>query len=209
MPSDSVLIFTLTVFLTSIIPGPSMLLALTHGALYGAKKTLISALGNVTATFLQALISAAGLTALLMASGAAFEIIKWLGAAYLIYMGIMLVRSSGTHSTDGIQQEPTALGSPGRLFTQAFLVTAGNPKAIIFFGAVFPQFIDSSLPVVPQTMVLISICTVCAFICYMTYGIGGQKVSALLTNSPIDIYVKRATGTTFIGSGVALAFTDK
>ena len=78
-----ILLFSLTVFVASIIPGPSMLLALTHGMKYGVRKTMASAMGNVTVTLIQATVSIAGLGTILIASETAFQIIKWSGAAYL------------------------------------------------------------------------------------------------------------------------------
>src|SRR4030043_1076622 len=87
------LVYSITIFVASIIPGPSMLLALTHGLKYGAKRTIASALGNLSITFLQAAVSIAGLGAILLASEGLFNIIKWVGAAYLLYMGIVIWRS--------------------------------------------------------------------------------------------------------------------
>jgi len=209
MSLDLIMIFSLTVFLTSIIPGPSMLLALTHGMQYGAKKTVISALGNVTATFIQALISIVGLGTLLVASETAFEVIRWLGAGYLVYMGVCMVRSSREARVDNEKCELIELSSPLKMYFQSFLVTAGNPKAIIFFGAVFPQFIDSNMPIIPQAIILVSICALSAFCCFMAYGIGGQKASFLFSKNTVGVYVKRAVGSTFIGSGIALALSGK
>lgn len=209
MSLDLIMIFSLTVFLTSIIPGPSMLLALTHGMQYGAKKTIISAMGNVTATFIQALISVVGLGALLVASETAFEVIKWLGAGYLVYMGVSMVRSSNETRVSNENGELIESSSPLKMYFQSFLITAGNPKAIIFFGAVFPQFIDSNMPIIPQAIILVGICALSAFCCFMAYGIGGQKASFLFSKSTVGIYVKRVVGSTFIGSGLALAFSGK
>lgn len=209
MSLDLIMIFSLTVFITSIIPGPSMLLALTHGMQYGAKKTVISALGSVTATFLQALTSAVGLGALLMASETAFEAIKWFGAGYLVYMGVALLRASRKPVVDRVKSELIEQTSPIKMYFQSFFVTAGNPKAIIFFGAVFPQFIDSNMPIIPQSVILVSICSLSAFCCFMAYGIGGQKASFLFSQNAIGVYIKRIIGSTFIGSGVALALSGK
>lgn len=209
MSLDLIMIFSLTVFITSIIPGPSMLLALTHGMQYGARKTVISALGNVTATFIQALVSVVGLGTLLVASETAFEVIKWLGVGYLVYMGVTMVRSSSESSVDDDTGELIELSSPIKMYFQSFLVTAGNPKAIVFFGAVFPQFIDSSMPITPQAIILVSICALCAFCCFMVYAIGGQKASFLFSTNTVGAYVKRVIGSTFIGSGLALALSSK
>ena len=81
MSLNFILLYSLTVFIASIIPGPSMLLALTYGMRYGAKRTIASATGNLTVTLLQAAVSIAGLGAVLIASGTVFQLIKWAGAA--------------------------------------------------------------------------------------------------------------------------------
>ena len=89
MSFNFILLFSMTVFIASIIPGPSMLLALTHGMNFGVKRTIASALGNVTVTIIQASISIAGLGAVLVASESVFQVIKWAGAIYLIYMSLL------------------------------------------------------------------------------------------------------------------------
>ncbi len=88
------LLYAVTVFLASISPGPSMLLALTHGMKYGTRRTIATAAGNVIASLLQAAVSIAGLGAILTLSEGVFSVIRWLGAGYLIYLGIVTWRSS-------------------------------------------------------------------------------------------------------------------
>jgi threonine/homoserine/homoserine lactone efflux protein len=90
MSFEFFLLYSVTVFVASIVPGPSMLLALTHGRRYGPKRTIASALGNVSITLLQAAISIAGLGTILLASEGLFDIIKWIGSSYLIYMGLSI-----------------------------------------------------------------------------------------------------------------------
>ncbi len=110
MSFNFILLFSMTVFVTSIIPGPSMLLALTHGIQFGAKRTIASAMGNVTVTVIQASVSVAGLGTILIASETTFQLVKWAGAAYLIYMGISMLCSSkmslssseATHTNQGV-----------------------------------------------------------------------------------------------------------
>jgi len=209
MSFEHVLIFALTVFVVSIIPGPSMLLALTHGMYYGTRKSLASALGNVTVTFIQSVISVVGLGAILIASETAFQIIKWGGAAYLLYMGVGLfisAKSSPLSVTRGNEQQDVSLW---KMFRQSALVTAANPKAIIFFTAVFPQFINQEGAFLVQSIVLTMVCSMVAFSCFMIYVIGGQKVISLLSKSAISKYFQRTIGGIFIGSGVALALSHR
>jgi len=209
MSFEHVFIFALTVFVVSIIPGPSMLLALTHGMYHGTRKSLASALGNVTVTFIQSVISVVGLGAILLASESAFQIIKWGGAAYLLYMGVSLfisAKSSPLSVTgDNERQEVSFF----KMFRQSALVTAANPKAIIFFTAVFPQFINQEGAFLIQSLVLTIVCLIVTFTCFMIYVIGGQKLIFLLSKSAVSKYFQRTIGGIFVGSGVALAFSHR
>ena len=132
-------------FVASIVPGPSMLLALTHGMKYGAKRTVASALGNLSVTLLQAAISIAGLGAILITYGDIFYIIKWSGAVYLIFMGVSMWRSPDvTISLDS--SNPSYPKLPLRkMYLQAALVTAGNPKAIVFLLRSFHNLLTLKL----------------------------------------------------------------
>ena len=205
MTLNFMLLYITTVFIASIIPGPSMLLALTHGMQYGAKRAIASAMGNVTVTLAQASISIAGLGTILIASDAAFQFVKMAGAAYLIYMGIGILFSAKMSVTP--EKQPQAQGevSLGKMYLQAALVTAGNPKAIVFFTAIFPQFINPEAAYLPQFCLLMSIGSFIAFSCFMLYAISGQKIVLLFSNATFGKYLNRIIGTTFIGAGLGLA----
>ncbi len=209
MSFNFILLFSMTVFVASIIPGPSMLLALTHGMHYGAKRTIASAMGNVTVTLIQASVSIAGLGTILIASETTFQLIKWAGAAYLIYMGINMLCSSKMSLSPSELNHSNQWNSLRRMFLQAAFVTAGNPKAIVFFTAVFPQFIDPNAAYLSQSCILISICAFIAFNCFMIYAIGGQKIVSLFSKATVWKYIKRVIGGTFIGAGIGLATSNK
>lgn len=209
MSSNFILLYSMTVFIASIIPGPSMLLALTHGMQYGARKSIASALGNVTVTLVQASISIAGLGTILIASETVFHIIKWVGAAYLIYIGISIFCTSKMSLSQCDLTHTSKLKSLKKMYLQATFVTAGNPKAIIFFTAIFPQFIDPNAGYLFQSCILICICAFIAFICFMIYAIGGQKIVSLFSEATVGKYIKRVIGSTFIGAGVGLAASNK
>lgn len=205
-----ILLFSATVFVASIIPGPSMLLALTHGMRYGVKRTLASAMGNVTVTLLQASISIAGVGTILIASESVFQLIKWAGTAYLMYMGISILCSSKDFLSGTDSKEiPEQTQSLGKMYLQASLVTAGNPKAILFFTAVFPQFIDNDAAFLSQLFILLIICALVTFTCFMMYASCGQKLVTLFSGASIGRYVKKVIGTAFIGAGISLAMSKR
>ncbi|WP_432734659.1 LysE family translocator [Maridesulfovibrio sp. FT414] len=197
-------VYALTVFLASIIPGPSMILALTHGIRYGAKRATATALGNCAASFLQALVSIAGLGALLVASETAFTVVKYAGAAYLIWLGIGAIMS-GDFSMDASAESGGENVSSGRLFLQGFWVAAGNPKAIVFFSALFPQFINAGQASVQHFAVMLGVLCLIAFLCMMIYASGGERVREFLKGSAVCRHVNKILGTAFVGLGLSLA----
>lgn len=135
------LIYLTAVFGLSLTPGPNGLLALTHGALYGHRRTLWTVTGGMLGFVLLMALSMFGLAALLKASAHALLILKWVGAAYLIWLGIQLWRSPPLHLTP----LESAVPRPGvQLFRQGLLSALSNPKVILFFGAFLPQFLDPS-----------------------------------------------------------------
>ena len=209
MSLNFIFLYSMTVFVASIIPGPSMLLALTHGMQYGARKTIASALGNVTITLVQASISIAGLGTILIASETIFNLIRWIGAAYLIYVGIGILRSSRMPVSQDYCDQNAKFKSLKTMYLQAALVTAGNPKAIIFFTAVFPQFIDPKSAYLYQSCILLSMCALIAFSCFMIYAVSGQKIVSFFSSASIGKYINRIIGGTFIGAGIGLAVSNK
>lgn len=203
MKLEFLFIYSLTVFIASITPGPSMLLALNHGVKYGAKRSVATAMGNVTATLIQALLSIAGLSAILLSSEYIFYTIKYLGAAYLIYIGVKTF-----FSKDIILTSTQTSGDAKRLrqlFTQAFVVTIGNPKAVVFFTALFPQFIKPQQNTMLQFVFILSILLVIAFSCMMIYSYFGQKVTAFFSKAKVRRRFNKVVGGSFIGMGIGLA----
>jgi homoserine/homoserine lactone efflux protein len=198
-----IIVYSLTVFVASITPGPSMLLALNHGIRHGAKRTLATAFGNGAATLLQAILSMAGLGAVLMASETVFSVVKYVGAGYLIYVGV----KTFFFSDAGFCMDPRRLYPEKRsreLFAEAFFVTIGNPKAVIFFTALFPQFIGGEDTVLRFVLIL-SILLIIAFACMMIYGFFGQRVTFLLKRPKVRRRFNRVIGGSFIGMGIGLA----
>ncbi len=204
---EQAIVFGITALIASIIPGPAMLMALTHGMNHGAARTTASALGNVSVTIFQAGLSLTGLGTVLVASETVFQVIKWGGVAYLIYVGISVLLSSELSFKRDSNSEKTV--SFKKLFGQGAMVTAGNPKAVIFFTAVFPQFIREDGSYLSQGLILISLCAFSAFISFMVYAIGGQKIVNVLSNGFFRKYFKKVLGLTFIGAGIGLALSKK
>ncbi|RED50732.1 LysE family translocator [Aestuariispira insulae] len=207
MSAEFWIAYCATIFIASIIPGPSMLLALTHGMRFGLRHSLMTAAGNTVASGIQASLALTGLGAVLFASEWVFQIIKWCGAAYLLYIGYMMWR----HPMPAPEVE-AKLGksqSGWKLFYQAFVVAMGNPKAIVFFTALFPQFIQgengSFLLYMEMTLVL----SVIAFLCMMIYATGGKNLSRLIRRSGVRKWLSKGIGGLFMGGGVGLALSSR
>lgn len=205
MSFNMILLYAATVFTASIIPGPTMLLAFTHGIQHGAKRTVASALGNIAVSLIQALISIAGLGTLLIASETAFQVIKLGGAAYLIYIGFRVLFSSdaAVSNKDIIKAgQKTPLH---KMFIQSACVTAGNPKAILFFTAVFPQFINPDAAFLIQFGLLAGVGCSVAFGCFMLYAVFGQKLILLFSKEKAGACINKIIGSIFICMGLFLA----
>jgi threonine/homoserine/homoserine lactone efflux protein len=145
------LVYVAAVFVLTVTPGPSVLMCVSTSVNLGARRALIAALGSTTAIVSIMALSALGLGTVLATSETLFTVLKWLGAAYLAYLGISALLSSASEIavTGGVESS-----TRGRLFAQGFWVGASNPKALLFFGALFPQFIAPSAPQLPQFLVL-------------------------------------------------------
>lgn len=199
------LLYVAAVFVLTVTPGPSVLLCITNGIHFGARRTFASALGSITAVCLIMLVSAAGLGAVLAASEKIFAVIKWAGAAYLIYVGIKTFfskQSSITVERTGVSAQAKPLPA---LYLQGFFVGASNPKALLFFSAFFPQFLNPNLPQVPQFMVLgmTFVCFECFWL--MFYANFAAKVAPWLQTAGRARMFNRVSGLTFISAGALLA----
>ena len=135
----------------SLTPGPNGLLALTHGALYGTKKTLATIFGGLLGFAVVIGMSMFGIGALLQASAELLTVLKWVGGAYLVWLGFQVWRSEPLGIADTASR--TSLGS-SKLFSQGFLSAVTNPKGILFFVAFLPQFIDPNASLFLQFVIM-------------------------------------------------------
>lgn len=181
-----------------LTPGPAVLLIVSQAMRRGVGPSLRGALGILTGNALYFLLSALGLGALLAASRTVFALVKWIGAAYLVVMGLkMIVRAPA-----GAEAEA---GARDRSFTQALLVQLSNPKALIFFTALLPQFIDPNGPVALQFLVLGMISTVIEFPVLAMYAFAADRGRALYARH--TRWIGRIAGGCLVAAGARLAAT--
>lgn len=144
------LAFSLATAALLALPGPSVLLMASAALAHGRRAAWVTVPGVVLGDFVAMTTSLLGAGALLAASATLFTVLKFVGAGYLIWLGIKLWRAPPTP----IDTDAKNTGTPRQLFTNAFIVTALNPKTIVFFVAFMPQFIDPATPAIPQIVVL-------------------------------------------------------
>lgn len=183
-----------------VIPGPTVLLVVSYALGQGLRVALPMAIGVALGDFTAMTLSMLGVGALLAASATAFTIVKWLGAAYLIYLGVQLWRAGGA----GAAAEPrTAATRPGRLLAHAWLVTTLNPKSIVFFVAFLPQFLDPAGDFLAQLMIFQATFLVLAFANAFGYAALAARARRLAERPGVLRAVNRVGGTALMGAGVA------
>ena len=182
-----------------IIPGPTVLLVVSYALGQGWRAALPMAIGVALGDFTAMTLSLLGIGALLMASATVFTLVKWAGAAYLVYLGIKLFRAGGT-----LEAEPRSASAPGlKMLAHAWLVTSLNPKGILFFVAFFPHFVNPSAPFLPHVLILQATFLVMATANAFAYAAFASRARRLVRNDRVIAAVNKAGGAVLIGAGVA------
>ena len=206
MTLETFLLFGPACFALSMAFGPNNLLSVSNGARYGMTIAVTAAIGRLIAFAIMIFITALGLGVLLTTSEFLFSLLKWIGAAYLIWIGIKLLLSKNSLSIDANSQgraEPIS-----KLFRQEFLVASSNPKAILIFTAFFPQFIDQQQYWL-SFAILGAAYMVFESISMATYSFAGSRLKTLLKNARAIRWVDRLSGSMMVGFGIALAATQR
>ena len=182
-----------------IIPGPTILLVVSYALGQGWRTALPMSVGVALGDFTAMTLSMLGIGALLAASATVFTILKWIGAAYLVWLGIKLFRAGGT-----LRAEPRqSAASSWRMMGHAWLVTALNPKSITFFVAFLPQFLDRSGDFWTQMLVFEATFLVLAFLNALGYALAASRARRAVANPRVLSIVNRTGGTLLVGAGVA------
>ncbi len=205
MAIESWMIYLVLVIVATATPGPAVLFIITNSTLFGWKKSIYAALGNIIGLFCLGIIAISGLGSILNTSVTLFNTIKYAGAAYLIYLGLKLIfQKNVTFSTIKDQLSLADFSSP-KLFFRAFGVAISNPKAIVFLTALFPQFIKFEKTLILQFSTLILILMFFSFFFLMFYALLAHKMKSWLNQPKRLKYFNRTSGTIFIGFGCLLA----
>lgn len=204
MNLEILLMYSIVSFFYIISPGPAIFLAISNGMTSDMKMVAISAFGNILGLFILSAVSISGLGTLLATSAKLFLIVKFIGASYLIYLGIKQFRNGKTslikeHSNLKIEER-----SQLSFFKGGFFLAVTNPKPILFFTALFPQFLNIKTAILPQFFIMTAIFMCFSFMSLFCYGYISKSAKSWFANQERMIWFHRITGGIFIVMGVGL-----
>ncbi|MGF1721109.1 LysE family translocator [Vibrio kyushuensis] len=195
--------FIPTFFFVSITPGMCMTLALTLGMSIGYRRTLWMMVGELVGVGLVAIAAVLGIAAVMLNYPWLFVALKIVGGSYLFYLGVQMWRSKGKLAINLDEQEQTKQGD-WDLVVQGFVTAIANPKGWAFMISLLPPFIDQSVDLAPQLVVLVSIILLFEFICMTLYATGGKGLKRMLGHSKNVRLMNRIAGSLMMGVAVWL-----
>ncbi|ABQ70254.1 LysE family translocator [Rhizorhabdus wittichii] len=204
MPLHSWWLFVCATFVISAIPGPNMLHVMTQSMRHGFRRAFFTMAGCLLALLGLFGLSAMGMSALIAAVPQLLTVIKVVGAAYLIWIGIKAWRDDSPPIDIDAGAAELHGRTAGELFRAGMLISLSNPKALIFAAAFFPQFVSPALPKAPQFAVLLATFVVIEGGWYLTYATGGRTLARYLRRAEWQRQVGRVSGALFVLFGLSL-----
>ncbi len=201
MSVELYLAYVVACFIITLIPGPTVTLIVANSLAHGARAGLLNVVGTQIGLGLMMAVLIVGLSSVIATMGVWFDWLRFAGAAYLVWLGWKLLRSSG--SLEGAEVAPQPRGG---FITQGFLVLLGNPKALLWFGAFIPQFVDPATDYVGQVVLLGLTAMVIAAISDGGYAVLAGGARTMMSRSRVQL-VARLGGLCLIGGGAWLALT--
>jgi len=205
--THDLLLFVISGLLLNITPGVDFIYVLSRGAAQGFRAGVWASLGIGAGCFVHIVAAALGLSAILATSAMAFTVVKWVGAAYLVYVGISMLRSrAATTRIDALPQD-----SASKIFWQGFLTNVLNPKVALFFLAFVPQFIDAGSPAKVSAFLFLGVIFNLngtlwnIFVAWTSARLLGHLNAA----SSVGVWINRTLGAFFIGLGIKLALSER
>ncbi len=186
-----------------LIPGPTILLVLSYALSQGRSVAVASATGVALGDLIAMTASLLGLGALVLTSALAFTVLKWVGAVYLVWLGIKMLRSAGQAELGQLGNAPPRAARA--VFGHAAIVTALNPKSIGFFIAFVPQFVDPNTPLLPQFAIMIATFVSLAALNALAYALLADRLRARIQRPAVLRGLTRFGGATLIGMGLVTA----
>ena len=208
MTTQSWLMYLMLVIVATSTPGPAVLFIVTNSTLHGWKKATFAALGNIVGLFCLGIMAVAGLGTIIKTSEIIFNVIKYAGSGYLIYLGIKLFFQKNYNIATMNSQITSDGAAAHKIFFQAFGVAMSNPKAIVFLTALFPQFVYVDRALIPQFTILITTLMVLSFAFLMLYSFLAYNTRVWLIKPNRIKAVNCTSGSIFIGFGALLAVSS-
>lgn len=206
MRFETWLLFVITEAVLSITPGPAVLYVLSQGIRRGPSQSVWASCGILSANAMYFALSATSLGAILIASYNLFFLVKWAGAAYLVYLGVQCFLAKASVL---ILPDERPAGTGWRIWRDGFLLQGANPKALLFFTAILPQFIDPNYAVALQILILGVSSIVVEFFILLTYGQLAGRTLAAARNPRFEKISNRVAGSLLIAAGLGLARMDQ
>ncbi len=204
---ELLLLFAITTFVVVLTPGPAAIAVASESAKHGNARGSLVIFGIACANATYFTLSATGISALILASSTLFSAIKWLGVAYLIWLGLQAIFSSaggfaiggGNHERKGATQ----------VFMRGFIVEMANPKALLYFAALLPQFIDPTQPVLQQFLLYGALTFLIDFIVYSGYSFLASISTRSGLKPAVTKWINRVAGGMLIFAGVNMAKVER
>jgi homoserine/homoserine lactone efflux protein len=206
MPITNFSLFLSITFVVSASPGPVMLTCMTNGGRLGLRKAFVGMLGASAGNLCLVALSALGLGLIVSQNDILFNILKWGGAAYLVFLGVQIMRSPVVLE----QQHGTlSVDSTKSLWWNSFFIAVSNPKGLIYFGALFPQFIAYHQPLAAQFLVLTLTFLITDLVWMFIYAIAGNSIMRWLKTPIHQLWFNSLSGLALIAAGVFMALSGK
>ncbi len=202
MSLEIYLAFVVAATVLIISPGPSVMLVLSHSMSAGARRAMFTISGEALSHALFLGITTLGLAPVMLASAELFSWMKWVGAAYLVWMGIQQWRAGSAPSLPSVRAHSPASWS---FFLQGFTVDMTNPKALVFYAAFFPPFLDASTPATPQLAVLGTTFLLIFVVVSIAYALLAARTRKVFRRPAQLRVLNRVTGSLLVGAGMALS----
>lgn len=202
------LVFFSAALALNLSPSPDLIYILSRSIAHGRRVGLASAAGVCTGAFVHVLAASVGLSAILATSATAFTVVKYVGAAYLIYLGVKSLRSAG--STFGSARDTEQDVSLWRAFRQGVLIDVLNPKVAVFFMAFLPQFVRPGQGSEPLQLVMLGTLVICvAIVVEACFVLAASKTTHFFRVNPTaSVWLDRLLGSVLIGLGIRLALSE-
>jgi homoserine/homoserine lactone efflux protein len=196
-----------TIFLVMATPGPAMLLGLAVATQHGVRRSLYVGAGVLAAFSLFALLSLSGIGALVLADPKVLAILQWFGVVYLAWLGVKALRRfRAAVSSQSLSEAARAAEKSSSFFRHGFLMSMSNMNAVLFFTAIFPQFIDADAPIAPQAALLYVTFCACWLVAFLSYATLGALIREHVRDSSATRWLHLLSGTVYFAAAGMLGF---